>query len=422
VFSLNIASKGPWPRISEADGLLMDVARSIQLSPTKHEIADRNFRALCKHVDREGSPLHGLVNECYPSGSFATGTAIAAQVKKDIHDVDVVIELNVNPLSPSELMLGLLFDAINGVPGSAYHGMVEQKSRCITVTYADGTKVDLMPVARIGNEPERVGNLFHFKKETGEAYQKVVNPWGFKEHFNSHVEEDPAFYDLFKGRRVLVEGERFFKAETQPMPEHAPLEEKSPRVVAIQLIKRARDIAFRQKGRGAMRKPPSVVLAAIALDAGPVQPSLVDEVISVANAIRKKLLEKDALTRTVTVCNPAYPADVFTDRWPEDERAQDMFSDDMRRMIIDMYRLRNERLSLPEKTELLKRVFGESVASRAIESQLDAGRHEMEAGRFNVGPRGAVLGAVAAPAVIGLGTRTAAAKVGLREGGGPLPT
>jgi hypothetical protein len=277
-----------------------------------------------------------------------------------------------------------------------------------------------MPVARIANKPERVGNLFHFKKETGEDYQKVVNPWGFKELFNSSVEEDPVFYDMFKGRRVLVEGEQLLKAETRPMPEHAPLEEKSPRVVAIQLIKRARDIAFRQKGRGAMRKPPSVVLAAIALDAGPVQPSLVDEVISVANSIRTKLLQKGGQKRTVTVCNPAYPDDIFTDRWPEDERAQDMFSDDLRRFIIDMYKLRNERLSLPEKTELLKRVFGESVASRAIESQLDAGRHEMEAGRFNVGSRGAVLGAVAGPAVIGSGTRTAAAKVGLRDGGGPL--
>jgi hypothetical protein len=315
-------------------------------------------------------------------------------------------------------MLGLLFEAINGEPGGAYHGTVEQKSRCVTVTYADGTKVDLMPVARIANGPDRVGNLFHFKKDTGEAYQKVVNPWAFKEHFNSHVEEDRAFYDLFKGRRLLVEGERLLKAETQPMPDHAPLEEKSPRVVAIQLIKRARDIAFRQSGRSKMRKPPSVVLAAIALEAGPVKPSLIDEVISIADAIRVKLREKDALARTVTVCNPAYTDDVFTDRWPENERVQDMFSDDLRRMTIDMYKLRNENLSLPDKTELLKRVFGESVASYAIVSQLDAARHEMEAGRFNVGPKGAVLGAVAAPAVIA--TRTAAARIGTREDGGTL--
>jgi hypothetical protein len=418
---MNVAYQGPWPRISDADALLMDVARSIQLTPTKHQIADRNFRALCRHVDREGSPFKGLVSECYPSGSFATGTAIAAQVKRDIHDVDVAIELNVDPCSSPAYMLGTLFEAINGDRGSAYYGTVKQNTRCVTVTYADGTKVDLMPIARIDYRPERVGNLFHFKAETGDAFHKVVNPWGFKEYFNSRVAVDEAFYKMFKGRRLLVEGDQKIAADIQPMPEHAPLEEKSPRVVAIQLIKRGRDIAFRRADRRGMRKPPSVVLAAIALEAGPVCPSLVDEVISVANAIRNKLAQKDARTRLVTVCNPAYPEDVFTDRWPETEHAQDAFSDDMRRMIVDMYRLRNESLSLPEKTELLKRVFGESVASRAIESLLDAGRHEMEAGRFNVGPRGPVFGALAAPAAIGAGTRTAAAKVGLREGGGTLP-
>ena len=73
----------------------MDVARRIQLTKTKHEAAERNFRALCQYVDREGSPLEGKVVECCPSGSFATGTAIAKRVSKNQHDVDVVIELDI---------------------------------------------------------------------------------------------------------------------------------------------------------------------------------------------------------------------------------------------------------------------------------------------------------------------------------------
>ena len=92
---MNVAYPGPWAQISEADALLMDVARRIRLSKTKYETAETNFRALCQHVDREGSPLQGKVVECYPSGSFATGTAIASRVAKNQHDVDVVIELDV---------------------------------------------------------------------------------------------------------------------------------------------------------------------------------------------------------------------------------------------------------------------------------------------------------------------------------------
>ena len=92
---MNVAYPGPWAQISEADALLMDVARRIRLSKTKYETAETNFRALCQHVDREGSPLQGKVVECYASGSFATGTAIASRVAKNQHDVDVVIELDV---------------------------------------------------------------------------------------------------------------------------------------------------------------------------------------------------------------------------------------------------------------------------------------------------------------------------------------
>ena len=71
------------------------------------------------------------------------------------------------------MILGLLYEAINGEEGSRYHGMVTQNSRCVTVKYDDGTTIDLMPVARIAGQPERAGHLFHFKKETGETAHKL---------------------------------------------------------------------------------------------------------------------------------------------------------------------------------------------------------------------------------------------------------
>ena len=415
---MNVAYQGPWPQLAEADALLMDVARRIQLTKTKHEAAERNFRALCQHVDREGSPLHQLVSECYPSGSFAIGTAIASRVAKDQHDVDVVIELNISSITVPHLVIDTLYDAINGDPNSRYYGKVAKKSRCVTVTYEDNTTVDLMPVARFDGGPKRAGNVFHHKPKTGEEYHKAVNPWGFANYFNSQVEYDAAFYDALKGRRLIVEGE-LIKAETQPMPDHAPLEEKSPRVVALQIIKRNRDIAYRQQARRGLRKPPAVVLAAIALEAGPVQASLVDEVISVANAIRQRLTERNGPRGALQVFNPAYMLDEFTDRWPENRDAQAIFNSDLRRLITELNRLKNEELGMEEKSELLKRLFGETAALYAVESMLKAQRHEMEAGRFNVGPKGKVLTG-ASPAVAA-GIRTTAAKGATRTGGGHLP-
>jgi hypothetical protein len=415
---MNVASRGPWPQLSQADGLLMDVARRIQLTKTKHENAVRNFKALCEWVGREGSPLHGKVIECYPSGSFATGTAIASRIKSDQHDVDVVIELGVPNGTSPETILQTLFFAVNGEPGTRYFGKVQLNSRCVTVTYDDGSTVDLMPVAPFANAPARAGNLFHHQRETGQNYHKPVNPWGFADHFNRSVEFDAAFSDLFKGRRLLVEGEAgLVTADTQPLPDHEPLEEKSPRVVALQLIKRARDVAFRVSGRKNMRKPPAVVLAAIALKAGPVHSSLTDEVISVANAIRKRLLDKNGERGAVTVCNPIYYADVFTDRWPENGAAQDVYDGDLRRLVVDLNRLKNDNLSLGERKELLQRLFGETAANYAINSSLDAALREVEANRQQVGPTGKMISGLAAPAIV-TGASTTAAKSATRAGGG----
>lgn len=58
------------PTPSFADAMLMDVARRVQLSPTKHDEAQQHFEALCSYVDRSGSPLQDKVIACYPSPSI----------------------------------------------------------------------------------------------------------------------------------------------------------------------------------------------------------------------------------------------------------------------------------------------------------------------------------------------------------------
>lgn len=408
---MNVVVKPP---LSVADGLLMDVARKIQLSRTKHETAVSHYIALCEYVDREGSPLHGKVVECYPGGSFATGTAVASKVSKNQHDVDVVIELDCPPTSDPAVMLQTLFAAINGEEGSRYHGKVKLNSRCVTVEYDDNTTVDLMPVSRFTNAEPRAGNLFHFKVETNEKYHKPVNPWGFAKHFNDNVQEDREFYEAFAGRRMLVEALQE-RAETQPMPDHAPMEEKSSRVVALQLIKRARDIVYRKRPG---RKPPSIVVAALALKAGPPQRSLIDEVIAVATFVRNFLVSEASAKRRARVFNPAYKPDEFTDRWPEDTEAQMLFAGDLRRLTVSMHRLKNEDLSLEEIKNELQDWFGETAAQYAVEGYLDSRRGEAQERKLRFTPSGRVITGIGASAAL---AGRAAAKTNTFEGGGSLP-
>jgi len=100
------------------------------------------------------------------------------------------------------------------------------------------------------------------RTDTDERYHKEINPKGFANHFNAHVEISETFQKRFDARRYLVDGETYAelatrlsnetsglalqKADTQPMPVHVPLDQKSPRVVALQLIKRFRDKRYRK--------------------------------------------------------------------------------------------------------------------------------------------------------------------------------
>ena len=380
------------PMPSPSDAMLMDIARRVQISPTKQSEAEQHFQALCAYVDRVGSPLEGMVIACYPGGSFATGTAIASSVSKDQHDVDVVMELDIDASSDPKRTLGLLYEAINSAPGSRYYGRVKLNSRCVTVHYDDGVHVDLMPIARLVATPEKAGNLFHSKPQSGESYHKQVNPWGFAEHFNGQTAYDPVFAAMFETRSMADSGV-LAKADVEPLPAQVPLTEKSARVVALQLIKRNRDVRFRNRSK---RKPPSIVLSALALEVAPTGAGLLEEVVSISMHIARRLQERSVQNLCIDVRNPSFVPDIFTDRWPQNLGDQNEFVRDLEHLVRQLARLRTDNISITESETILDGLFGETPAKFAINEIMERSRREMEKGAMRFGPTGRVHASAAA--------------------------
>lgn len=378
---------------------LMDLARAIQLTPTMHAEATRRYNAIARHVDRSGSPLEDKVDEVYPSGSFAIHAAIRSDISRDQHDVDAVLELTISINTDPEEVLDELYQAIVSTTDETYRGLkVERNSRCVTVHYTDGVTLDLMPVVRLVYKPPRVANLFHSKPEAGEAYKKEVNPSGFAEHFNTKVELSEEFARRFDQRRLLVEGATFagqhsqlneLKADTQPMPGYLPLDQKSPRVVALQILKRFRDKRYRKhddhKGQ---RKPPSVVMAALALDARRTSSNLADEVIAVAKAMRNAIVIADKEGKLVEVRNPAHNPDVFTDRWPEDHAAQRLWAIDLAHFIEKLCEFRRSGFDPVRAKNVFDDLFGERISTRILEDHFRVQNHANDGGRAWMTPGG----------------------------------
>lgn len=395
--------------IAPLEAALMDVARALQLTKTQHKQAEDHYNGLASQVDHGESPLKDKVPDIYPSGSFAIHAAVRSSISRNQHDVDAVVELDIPTDSDPEWVLDTLYDAIKGKPGSRYYNYnIERNSRCITVIYDDGVKVDLMPVVRIPNMPDRVAELFHHKPETGESYRKEINPKGFADYFNLHVEVNASFTERFASRRLLVEGKTFDgviaeTADAAPMPAYLPLDQKSPRVVALQLLKRFRDKRYRKlddhQGR---RKPPSVAMAALALKAGTVGDSLFGEIVKVSSYIRSEIIRFEQAGRRIEVSNPAHIPDLFTDRWPKDRLDQQLWAKDLKHLTDELERLSRIGFDAKTASTILTDLFGESAAKIAVEKHYTAEAKLLERGRLGVTSSGQVrpIAKPVAPSII----------------------
>lgn len=372
---------------SVADQLLMDIAYKIQLTPSDHAEATQNYLAVSGCVDGTGSLLAGKVLLIYPSGSFGIGAPILGKIRSHKHDIDVVIELDLPENSDPEWVLTLLEKSLDRGPGSRYHKMVKRNSRCVTITYADGHTLDVMPVVRRACiATERVSHLFHWKKESQVSYHKEVNPKGFTKHFKAHVGTNDIFMKRFGNHRLAV----MAKAETEEFPEYEGLDQKSPRVVSLQLIKRARDVSYRSHMPSRKRKPPSVVQAGLSLQAGPIlSPSLSQELLNVATYIRDTIRRCESQGILLDVRNVSYFPDRFTDRWPADNASQSIYRQDLDGLIKDIHTLRNSS-DVEQQNKILVRLFGETAATYAISTFAKRLGEARAAGKTIVGVGGAV--------------------------------
>ena len=412
----------PSPTELALEAAFLAVALRLQLTPTQHQVCEDRYRALADWVDRKGSPLAGRVREVYPSGSFAIRAVILASVSRESHDFDAVLEIGVGTGADPETVLDALFEAIRGERGSRYHAMTRRNSRCVSVTYRDGVTLDLMPVAREAAGPPRAAVLFHHRAaepdRAEERYRKPVNPWGFADDFNRRVPTDPVFGVRVRRLREALSTRPpptsspgpTDKAETQPVPSPVPLEEKPPRVMALQLMKRFRDKRYRRDDHRHMKRPPSVVLACLALDVGTPGRTLDEELHLLTRYLMRQLRDAIAGDRLLEVRNPAYPPDRFTDRWPESDAAQRLWLRDLRHLEARLVELRRETLSPSQLEAVFRDLFGESVASLAVRGLMLEHQRARAAGESGFEPSGRVA-AVSAGATVSTAAQSSPAPV-----------
>ena len=355
------------PLTDPVDLLLADVAIRVQLSRTDYNKAVDRYETINEWIERDRSPLKDRVELLYPQGSMAIGATIASKLRTDEFDIDVVAQVDLSPNVLPKDALDLLFEAIRGEPGSRYYRMVERRTRCVTVNYADDMHLDVTPVVRMRGTPERQSLIFHHRAETpqGPGDRLIANPYGFAEWFKLNTPNDHAFADIFEKRaweyeealRVLAE-----KAESEPVPSQEPAFRKSKAVIVLQLLKRWRNVQYDARSG---RKPPSIMFARVIAEAANHTDRLSEELLHQARNMLAVFQRCQRLGRLVHIANPVCAEDLLTDRWPGSLRDQAIFIGDLENLVRQIERL-IEGCDLAEMQKIMAGLFGEAPTAEAF--------------------------------------------------------
>lgn len=387
------------PNAPVGELLLAGTAVRIELPPSLHRLAVERFEAVRNHAERSDSPLRDRIRIFYPQGSMAIRATIKSRKRGEGYDIDIVAELILPPGVAPAAVLELLFEAINGPPGSQYHGKVERQTRCVTVYYADGMHLDITPTILVDERDPRRSVLFHAKAEEPPAAHRrlLMNSFAFCEWFNERTPVDLEFAKAYATKANAFDRARA-DADVVPVPEHSTVEGgKSAAVVALQLLKRNRNIRYAP--RTGQRMPPSVMMAKFSGDAAMPGSSIsgsLDAIIVVALAALEQAEHED---RLIDVRNPRCDEDRFTDRWPESRAAQRAYIGDLRLFREQLSALMSNKLSLAEKHKLLVAMFGEGPAQSVVEDYAASIGDAVRSGQRAVSAGGRVI-PVAAPALI----------------------
>lgn len=291
------------------------VVKTIDISDKMFDEAEKLYTELGRWINKE---TPNYKTHIYAQGSFALGTVIKPVEDSEDYDLDLVCELeNQYGLSAEELKCDLIGPLLEKYKKTK--GTIENKRRCWHVEYEDvpSFHMDVVPAV---NRNTYIDITDH--DEDADTYDYIgSNPKGYIEWFNSKKAER---------RKVLVEN---YYEENRAVIKHSVNVEKikeyhlkTPLQKAIQILKRHRDIMFKDDTKHL--KPISIIITTIAADLYKNEDNIVDTLANFLNNAEMYIIDRK-IGSEYHIDNPTFTGgDVenFAEKWNDhSDRAEAFF-------------------------------------------------------------------------------------------------
>jgi hypothetical protein len=327
-------------------GFLGRIAEELDIPPSKREDVERKYKAVTAWLADEDGALAQYNPDIYPHGSFRLGTVVRP-LERDEFDLDFVARLNIVAQPHNQAVVKqLVGDRLKENGTYRTNRMIREKNRCWQVLYAGDFHMDIMPAVP---DPQRnAGSILVSDRDL--ASWRPSNPRGFAVWFDSLLV--PFRTEFRKMAKVTIE-----KLPDQRI--------KTPLQMAIQILKRHRDIHFRSDVK---LRPSSIILTTLAAKSYGQQQDLLDTLFAVVHGMPTKI-ERDA-DGFPAVPNPTNPEENFAEKWRKYPERMEAFGAWLAKVNRDADHLLT--LKGPRLPEFLTRILGAREVAGAVRAQAEA--------------------------------------------------
>ena len=342
------------------DKMLRKIAKEIEISKTEHEKAVKSYNAVGTFLDNN-IPQYDI--KVVPQGSFRLGTVIKPITDEDEYDIDLVAIIDHKFLSAKELK-NIVGDALKS--SDRYSEKLVEGKRCWTIEYSESSKyhMDILPTMMSDTYlTNKELTMTHKEDEKSDYEFRQTNPEAYYDWFVERMEEER--------KRLKEEYAIRNKLEIVDVPEY---EIKTTLQVAIQILKRYRDIKFKETPD---IKPISIILTTLMAKVYTGKES-VYELIEKFSKEYMMHIEKDE-NGNIIIRNPVNENENFADKWPKYPERRKAFFKFMTELEEDL--VTNRILlegNIREQADFYKKLFGENMVNRAYENIANETRSERE--------------------------------------------
>ena len=317
----------------------------------------------------------------YSQGSFRLGTVIRPLLPRDEYDLDIISEVRAR--SKADITQKDLKDLVGEelrlyAKAHQIEAPMKECPRCWRFNYADEVSFHIDTVPSVPEDQEVISNLIRFGVGTDlakhaiaitcqshEQYEAVCSDWpsgnplGYAQWFERRFAERA----LSKRKLLLSEG---LHASVDAVPLYAL---KTPLQRAVQLLKRHRDVMFRD---AVGLKPVSIVITTLAALTYEGESELYETLRGVLERIPEHVQKSSP-----RIANPVNPVEDFADRWKDKPELEKHFWLWYEAAIRDfdaivsetsasqLQKLTESRLAARMPDETTRALLGASVLKRA---------------------------------------------------------